>query len=187
MQDKREALLKSALELFSTRGYQNTPTSLISKNAGVATGTLFHHFSSKEELINQLYLDCKMKGLAYISARMKDDMTTEEKLRVIWEGMISWAMEYESHYLFIMQHQNASFINSETREEAASQFAPLLSLVKEAREKKIIRNIPEDLLAEMLGSLLMGSVSFFLKNKEKFKSAEYRDGAYALFSGALKE
>ena len=57
--DKREAILKTALNLFTERGFHNTPTSLIAKEAGVATGTLFHYFKNKEILINELYLHIK--------------------------------------------------------------------------------------------------------------------------------
>ncbi|MCK5033837.1 MAG: helix-turn-helix transcriptional regulator, partial [Calditrichia bacterium] len=52
--EKREAILKATLNLLVERGFHDTPTSLIAKEAGVATGTLFHHFKNKEELINAL-------------------------------------------------------------------------------------------------------------------------------------
>ena len=40
IQDKRAAILEAATKIFSERGFWNTPTSLISKQAGVAEGTL---------------------------------------------------------------------------------------------------------------------------------------------------
>jgi len=39
--ENREKILTTALALFTERGFFGTPTSLISKEAGVATGTLF--------------------------------------------------------------------------------------------------------------------------------------------------
>ena len=38
--DKRDAILETALVLFCERGFYGTPTSLISREAGVATGTI---------------------------------------------------------------------------------------------------------------------------------------------------
>lgn len=181
MKDKRQALLDSALELFSTRGYQNTPTSLISKQAGVATGTLFHHFASKEELINQLYLSCKVSFMTSIKDKLSELKTVDEQIRVIWESMISWALENENRYLFIMQHHNASFINKETREEAASQLAPLLDILKNAKNKGLMSEAPEDLQVEVISYLLTGTVSFFLRQPEKFDEPAYREGAYKMF------
>ena len=45
--DNREKILTTALTLFTERGFFGTPTSLISKEAGVATGTLFFYFPTK--------------------------------------------------------------------------------------------------------------------------------------------
>ena len=52
---KREKILQTAMNLFIDKGIQSTSTALIAKEAGVATGTLFHHFKTKEELVHALY------------------------------------------------------------------------------------------------------------------------------------
>ncbi len=46
----QEKILKVALELFSSRGFYRTTTRQISRKAGVAEGTLFNYFRSKEDL-----------------------------------------------------------------------------------------------------------------------------------------
>ena len=60
--DKQEAILATALTLFTERGFFGTPTSLISKEAGVATGTLFFYFRTKEDLIDTLYRRVKSEA-----------------------------------------------------------------------------------------------------------------------------
>ncbi len=57
---KREQIFEAAVQLFTEKGFEKTPTSAISKVAGVATGTLFHHFKTKEDLINALYFTMKI-------------------------------------------------------------------------------------------------------------------------------
>ena len=42
--DKKKKILESALKLFNEKGIDNTPTTLISKEAEVATGTLYTYF-----------------------------------------------------------------------------------------------------------------------------------------------
>jgi len=49
--DKEKAILEAAVAVFAERGFWNTPTSLISKTAGVADGTLFTYFATKDDLI----------------------------------------------------------------------------------------------------------------------------------------
>ena len=66
-QERRAQILDEALALFITKGYQRTTIEDILSAVGIAKGTLYHHFRSKEALF--------LKVLA--SARVQDD---EERL-----------------------------------------------------------------------------------------------------------
>ena len=57
--NKRKAILESAMELFAERGIGHAPTSAISAAAGVAEGTLFTYFKTKDELLNELYRELR--------------------------------------------------------------------------------------------------------------------------------
>lgn len=46
----RRAILRAALELFASRGFHRTTTKTISRKAGIAEGTLFNYFRTKEDL-----------------------------------------------------------------------------------------------------------------------------------------
>lgn len=54
VEDKKKKILESALKLFNEKGIDNTSTTLISKEADVATGTLYLYFESKVDLIREL-------------------------------------------------------------------------------------------------------------------------------------
>ena len=51
----RQRLVRAALELFTTQGYHVTTTAQIARKAGVAEGTMYRHFESKQHLMNELY------------------------------------------------------------------------------------------------------------------------------------
>jgi AcrR family transcriptional regulator len=51
----RQRLARAALELFTTRGYHLTTTPLIAKKTGVAEGTIYRHFTSKQALLNEVF------------------------------------------------------------------------------------------------------------------------------------
>ncbi|MEO8862417.1 MAG: TetR/AcrR family transcriptional regulator, partial [Ginsengibacter sp.] len=57
--DKKEAVLKSTLELIKDNGFHGTPISLIAKKAGVASGTIYHYFPSKDSIIMALHYRIK--------------------------------------------------------------------------------------------------------------------------------
>jgi len=51
----RDRLVRAALELFTTQGYHASTTPEIAAKAGVAEGTIYRHFASKEQLLNEIY------------------------------------------------------------------------------------------------------------------------------------
>ena len=51
----RDHLIRASLDLFTTRGYHETTTPQIAARAGVAEGTIYRHFASKDLLLNELY------------------------------------------------------------------------------------------------------------------------------------
>ena len=59
--NKKESILKSALQLLTENGVHNTPMSAIAKAAGTGMGTIYNYFKNKDELINALYLYIKEK------------------------------------------------------------------------------------------------------------------------------
>jgi AcrR family transcriptional regulator len=56
--DKRTVILEAAAEVVAALGVSG-PTAKIAKVAGVAEGTVFTYFATKDELLNQLYLEIK--------------------------------------------------------------------------------------------------------------------------------
>lgn len=51
MTDKQKKILETSIELFAKKGYANTSTKEIAKESGVAEGTIFKHFGTKENLL----------------------------------------------------------------------------------------------------------------------------------------
>jgi AcrR family transcriptional regulator len=61
--EKRAAILRGAAAHEIVKSRLGAPTAKIARRAGVAAGTLFTYFATKEELLNELYLD--LKGEVY--------------------------------------------------------------------------------------------------------------------------
>lgn len=53
--DKKTQIIEVATQLFSERGFENTPLSLICETAKVSKGLIFHHFKSKNHLLREIF------------------------------------------------------------------------------------------------------------------------------------
>ena len=61
-QTRRDELLRIAGDLFAERGFRNTTVRDIADAAGILSGSLYHHFDSKEAMVDEL-LDTFQRGL----------------------------------------------------------------------------------------------------------------------------
>lgn len=77
----RQRLLRAAIELFTARDYYRTTTPLIARKAGVAEGTIYRHFTGKQDLWNELYRGAfawALTQLALVERRV--DLSPREQL-----------------------------------------------------------------------------------------------------------
>ncbi|SWS36179.1 TetR family transcriptional regulator [Klebsiella pneumoniae] len=71
-EDKKQALLEAATAAFAQSGIAAS-TSAIARSAGVAEGTLFRYFATKDELLNELYLAIKLRLVRTMIAGLDPD------------------------------------------------------------------------------------------------------------------
>src|SRR5580693_10562783 len=64
--DKRERILDAAVRVFARKGFHSTRVSEVAKAAGVADGTIYLYFKSKDELLVSLFEDRVERLLAYL-------------------------------------------------------------------------------------------------------------------------
>ncbi len=57
MEDKKALIYQAARELFSLKGFKDTNISEITKKVGMAVGTFYNYYSSKEKLFMEIYLE----------------------------------------------------------------------------------------------------------------------------------
>jgi TetR/AcrR family fatty acid metabolism transcriptional regulator len=79
--DKRRMILDAAVRVFARRGFHHCRVSDVADEAGVAYGLVYHYFSSKEEILNTLFLerwDIMLEAIGEIDARQ--GLSTREKL-----------------------------------------------------------------------------------------------------------
>ncbi|MFB3904240.1 MAG: TetR/AcrR family transcriptional regulator [Acidobacteriota bacterium] len=165
---KREKILKAAVSVFSARGYRSTLVDEIAQEAGVAKGTLYLYFKSKEEIYLEAFRE-NVERLHEVTVRRIDEAhTTWDKIKAFIAARLEFG-ETNKHFLRIYLSE---FVGSLTgREEWAKQlktaFQRESDLLRAVFEKGIeageVREIPVEQLVSMLyyavGGILMSRVT----------------------------
>ncbi len=100
--DKREELISIATKLFSERGFENTPLSLICEKANVSKGLISHHFKSKNGLLREIFIKTTTT-IIEINNLDKSRSTAKEQLRELLE---SFFLQLESDKMLFQFNLN---------------------------------------------------------------------------------
>ncbi len=81
--DKRRVILEAAVRVFARQGFHTCRVSDIADDAGVAYGLVYHYFTSKDEILDTLFLERWDVMLAAIAEVDASPRTPREKLQAI--------------------------------------------------------------------------------------------------------
>ncbi|NLY46619.1 MAG: TetR/AcrR family transcriptional regulator [Tissierella sp.] len=105
-EERREQILKSALNIFIDKGYNGATTADISKEAGIAEVTLFRYFDSKKQIFMEAIDPILVTGLKESIVASKDLKPREEKLKFILKSRIKFiSNHYQVIKLILMESQ----------------------------------------------------------------------------------
>jgi len=149
----RRRLRTAALELFVEQGVVETTTRDLAKKAGIAEGTIYRHFESKDDLVRDLFRDHYVRfGAELNRIQAETDGGIDAKLRAMIEFMCRLYDEEPTLYRFLLLVQHAALPNIRTAPTSpAVIFRGLISRAIEQRE------IPEQNPA-LAASMVLGAI-----------------------------
>src|SRR5213595_2589520 len=83
--DKREAILRAAIKVFARKGYFNSKVADIAGEAGIADGTVYLYFKSKDEILHLIFNHAMEVFIAEGKRELSQLLKPEDKLRRIAE------------------------------------------------------------------------------------------------------
>ncbi len=83
MRSRRDELLGIAAELFAERGFRNTTVRDIADAAGILSGSLYHHFDSKEAMVDELLDKFQRQLFATYDAIVASDLSARAKVEAV--------------------------------------------------------------------------------------------------------
>jgi len=81
--DKVQLILDAAITVFAEKGFHKTTTTEIAKQAGVAVGTIYNYFASKDEVLERIFALEAEKRQAYARELDKEPYSAVDKLELL--------------------------------------------------------------------------------------------------------
>lgn len=132
--DKREEILRAALELIAEHGFHGAPMAMVAERAGVGAGTIYRYFEGKDALIAEIFAELEKKLVEYLLQGYSLDRPLRERFIYLSSMIIRYFMDNAIHFRFIEQYMNSPYGVTLRRER----------LLGEARDIDLFRNLLQE-------------------------------------------
>jgi AcrR family transcriptional regulator len=162
--DRRNAILDAALRVFAERGIANAPTSAISKAAGIAEGSLFTYFQTKDELMNELYLELRREFSRHLEG-FPHSADARTRLRYIWDKYLDLGAAHPERLKVLAQLRASGRL---FKEDETPPFALLAVLggTQDAVKENELRNAPPEFLVLLVRAQAEAAIEFIQVHRE---------------------
>ena len=183
---KKQRLLDAALSLFVDKGIDGTSTASIAKQAQVANGTLFHHFPSKAELVQTLYMAVKHELAQQIAPTNLIEASLEQQASQVWNNAINWAVANPNKLQFFKQVMYSHILSQQVRTQVIAQELGFLEqLITLGQQQGLLAQYPIELMLDNCHGQFISASSFFIEHPALLEDPQHRAAAFKMFWGAL--
>ncbi|MDQ6821515.1 MAG: TetR/AcrR family transcriptional regulator [Actinomycetota bacterium] len=155
--DKRRLILDAAVRVFARQGFHTCRVADIADDAGVAYGLVYHYFSSKEEILDTLFLERWDVMLDAITQADANERAPREKLRAIASFIVdSYRHDPELMKVIIVEVTRAANTFGRTHlAKIREAYAQIASIVARAQSNGAFRSevTPEFAALAFYGSI----------------------------------
>ena len=158
--NKRERIIAAAAKLFGDKGYHDTTTAEIAESAGVAAGTIYIYFSSKEELLVAVFEEFLGRHMERLRAGVQREKTPEDKLmRLLTLGLELMQNNPDSARIFLSQlRQSTKMITTVVKRSSRAYKDIIEDILTEGGRSGLCRSVNVPAAASMLFGAFQSTV-----------------------------
>ncbi len=159
MNRTKRKIFETSMKLFAEKGYDATSIEEITAEVGVAKGTLYYHFSSKEEIFN--FLIAEGMNLLKNSIKIKIDKQDKyiDKIRAIVLIQIKIIVKYENFMTIVLSEIWGNSSRSKTCKKYLDEYLQIVKdIIKEGIDKQEIKPYNIEVLSSEIFSLACASL-----------------------------
>lgn len=147
--DKRKEILRAALVLIAEQGFHGAPMAKIAKKAGVAAGTIYCYFESRDILITELFRDLEGRAHPVIMQGYAPEDSIRDRFHRLSTALLRYFIENPLDFRYLEQFLNSPYGVVFRRERILGKKEErdmYRELFEDGASKQVLKDIPLVLL-----------------------------------------
>ena len=157
--EKRQAIFDATMELVSEHGFHKTSMSMIIKRSGVCSGSIYHYFKGKDEIIVELYKALKRQAVQYYMADHVPEEPTRVQLRKIVRNYFRYTAHHPQATAFKSQFISSPYMTAELEAETLAYFSRFTEIFERAQKEGLLKDLPKPVVGVFLIDVSNGLVN----------------------------
>jgi AcrR family transcriptional regulator len=158
--------MKAALELVGEHGFHGAPMALVAERAGVAAGTIYRYFESKDVMINEIYYYLEGRFFQAVMTNYPEGDTVRNRFLHIGGVLVRYCINSPLEARFLEQFRNSPYGDAHRREKffGTNDKDIIFELFSEAAAAGITKPLPLAVLFSLAFSPLMAICGDHIRN-----------------------
>jgi TetR/AcrR family fatty acid metabolism transcriptional regulator len=188
--DKREAILRAAIKVFAQKGYFNSKVADIAKAAGIADGTVYLYFKSKDEVLHSIFDRAMEEFIAEGKREIAEIKEADKRLeRIAQLHLEKLGADRDLAVVFQVELRGSTKFMEEF---SGGGFAEYLDIIKqtidEGQKAGVFRHDLKPITAaKILYGALDEMVTNWILSKRKYPLAPMADEVLKVFFGGITQ
>ena len=183
LSDKKEAILKSTLTLIKDNGFHGTPISMIARHAGVASGTIYHYFPSKDDIIMEL--NRKIKGEMVDAMFTKGGTKKEYRQQFFdgWMGLCKYFINNPDALFFHEQFNSSPYAKIALKKNGKGTISKFNEFFQLGMDKGYLKKMEYLLIASAVFGCITATAKYHVTGRFGFKDNDLCKIANIIWDG----
>ncbi|MBS3915160.1 MAG: TetR/AcrR family transcriptional regulator [Bacteroidetes bacterium] len=170
--EKKEKIFKAALNMIRKTGVHSLAMGQLSKDSGIAAGTFYHYFTSKDMMLQETFLYCHKRAAQVGAKAIKgDDLFKNRFVALVTAWYEHFTKQYTEMY-FIQESEAGYSVTNNSIRESRVFYNEVFHFLNQGIEKGTLRNLDPKLMLQIIYQNIFSVIKYEIIFETKFPVEE---------------
>ncbi len=164
-ESKRLLIIDKTLDLVLLEGIAGVKMAKLAKEVGISPSTLYVYYKNKEALIISIFTDLMQEQTNISQKQLLADLPYKIKVKTIWLQWLKFSVTNFKEMNFLEQVKQSPYLEKIPTQIITEKQGLSDTLFREGKEQELVKNIDDEILIAIIGSMLEVTSKLIIENK----------------------